>query len=145
MAGTAEMKGYVLDTSVVVKWFGWDEGDSGNALRLRQGLLEGSCAVTVPNLMFYELANALRHNRNLTAGDVKAAVDSVFDMGLEVREAGKQVTAHAIDLAFRFGVTVYDAYYLALSQAEKKPFVTADYRFLARIKGFRGALKLSEI
>lgn len=139
------MKAYVIDTSVAVKWFGSYEGDAENALSLRRRLLAGDCTITVPELLFYELANALRHNPNFTVRDVKEALDSVFEMGLDVKRADGFITSHAIDIAFRFGVTVYDAYFLALSHAEKKPFVTADYKFMARMKGFKGMVNLSEI
>jgi len=40
---------------------------------------------------------------------------------------------------------VYDAYFLALSIKEGKPFITADYRFMGRVKGFREIIKLSDI
>ena len=38
-----------------------------------------------------------------------------------------------------------DAYFLALSQLESKPFVTADYKFSSRIKGFKNIVNLTEI
>lgn len=53
------------------------------------------------------------------------------------------ITAHAI--AFKFNVTVSDSYFMALSQLEKKPFITADYEFIERVKGFKDTIRLSEI
>lgn len=35
------------------------------------------------------------------------------------------------------GITVYDAYFMALSQVEKKMLLTADCKFMERVKGFR--------
>ncbi|MDD5435715.1 MAG: type II toxin-antitoxin system VapC family toxin, partial [Nitrospira sp.] len=99
----------------------------------------------IPELLVYELANALRHNPNFTARDVQESMDSIFDMGLNVRKADKAVVTCAIDIAYRFLVTVYDAYFLALSQIEKIPFVTADYKFWGRVKDFRGIIKLSDL
>lgn len=139
------MKKYVIDTSVVVKWFSENENETENAVQLRQQLLDGFCSITVPDLLIYELANALKHNPNLTMKEVKAALDSVFDMDIDIRKTDGLVVAHAIDIAFRFRVTVYDAYFMALSQIEKKPFITADYKFLERVKGFKDVIKLSEI
>ena len=46
---------------------------------------------------------------------------------------------------FKCNVTVYDAYFLALSRLESKPFVTADYKFTRRIKGFKDIVNLTEI
>lgn len=103
------------------------------------------CDIIIPDLLFYELANALRHNPSFTPEDVKAALDSVFDMEFDIRKVDSSVIAVAIDIAFKFDVTVYDAYFLALSQLESKPFVTADYKFTRRIKGFKDVVKLTEI
>jgi len=50
----------------------------------------------------------------------------------------------AISLAFKHEVTVYDAYFLALAKKEGKPFITADYRFMGRVKGFREIIRLSD-
>lgn len=145
MARITQMKKLVLDTSVIVKWFCEDEDDAECANKLRRQILEGFCDVIIPDLLFYELANALRHNPNFTAEDVLAAVDSVFNMEFDIRKVDSSVIAAAIDIAFTCNVTVYDAYFLALSQLERKPFVTADYKFARRIKGFKDIVHLTEI
>ena len=108
-------------------------------------MLDGICSITVPDLLIYELANALKHNPNFTSKDVKAALDSIFNMGIEIREPDSLIIAHAIDIAFRFNVTIYDACFMALSQIEKMPFIAADYKFIERVKGFKGIIKLFEM
>ena len=138
------MKKYALDTSVVIKWFSKDEEDAEHANKLRRQIQDGLCDIIIPDLLFYELANALRHNPNFTAEDVQVSLDSVFDMDFEVRKVDNSVIASAIGIAFKFNVTVYDAYFLALSQLESKPFVTADYKFSSRIKGFKNIVNLTE-
>ena len=145
MERITQVKKFVLDTSVVVKWFSRDEDDAEHANKLRRQIQEGLCVITIPDLLFYELANALRHNPNFTAEDVRVALDSVFDMEFDIRKVDSSVIAAAIDIAFKFNVTVYDAYFLALSQLESKPFVTADYKFAGRIKGFKDIVNLTEI
>lgn len=139
------MKQYVLDTSVVVKWFSSDEEDSGKALNLRDQLYEGLCDITVPDLAIYELANALKYNPYFTAQDVKNALNSIFDMGIETKEVDSVIINEAIGIAYRFNVTVYDAYFLALSRREKKQLVTADYKFFELVKSFKGIIRLSGI
>ncbi len=86
MAGKLEMTGYVLDTSVIIKWFSTHgEEDLESALRLRDGLVSGNCTAVVPDLLFYELANALRYNPNFNCDDAKDAVAAVNDMGFARR------------------------------------------------------------
>lgn len=139
------MKEFVIDTSVVVKWFSKDEVDSEIALHLRQEMFDGRCTVTAPDLLIYELANALKYNPNLTSKDVKDAMGSIYDMGIDIKGVDAIIVTRAIEISFKFNVTIYDAYFMALSQIEKKPFLTADYKFTNRIKGFKGIIKLSEI
>ena len=133
------MKTYCLDTSVATKWFSeHDESDLSKALSIRDEILEGRFAVIVPELFFYELANALRYNAGFTDKDVKDAVKSVLDMGFEIRKIESDIMEYAIDIAFKFNVSIYDAYFLALSQTTNMPFITADYKFAERVKSFRG-------
>jgi predicted nucleic acid-binding protein len=137
---------FVLDTSVALKWFSVSgENDLDHALELRQKMLEGSVLFIVPELLFYELTNALRYNPNFSSKDVNEALNSVFDMGLEVRRVDKKVMTDATTMAFKYSITIYDAYFLALSHMEEIPFVTADYRFVERMKGVKGIIKLSDI
>jgi len=140
-----KMKKYVIDTSVAVKWFSKVEDDTENALQLRKKMLDGICSITVPDLLIYELANALKHNPKFSSRDVKVALDSIFNMGIEIREAEGLVIAQAIDIALRLNVTVYDACFMALSRMEKMPFITADYKFIERVKSFKGIIRLSEM
>ncbi len=136
---------YILDTSVVVKWFSsHSEDDRVASLRLRQDILNGECAVVAPTLLFYELANALRYNPRFNAKDVNDAVNSVMEMGFEVYGVEVDTMAQAVEMAFRFHVAVYDTYFLAVSQTKKKPLLTADYRFADRMKGFKNIIKLSD-
>jgi predicted nucleic acid-binding protein len=144
MERVAIMKGFVLDTSVVLKWFSeFGENDLPQAFQLRQVLLDGSVTFTVPELLFYELSNALRYNPSLSSKDVQEALDSVMDMGFIVKGVDKRVMADAISIAFRYGVTVYDAYFLALARTERKPLIIADYKFVERVKASKEIMRLS--
>ncbi len=140
------MKGFVLDTSVVLKWFSTvGEGDLDQALQLRRKLSDGAVFFVIPELLLYELANALRYNPNFSAADVKEALDSILDMGFEVRSVDKKGIGEATDIAFKYNIPVYDAYFIALSRVEEKPLITADYKLAERIKGLKGIIRLSDI
>jgi len=51
----------VLDASVAVKWFS-EEEYTEKALELRERIRVGKERVIVPDLLLYELANALKYN-----------------------------------------------------------------------------------
>jgi predicted nucleic acid-binding protein len=140
----SKVKEYVLDTSIVIKWFSeYDEDDLQKALDLRYKILEGRCFVVVPDLLFYELSNALRYNPHFTADDVAEAVNTVMDMGFDVKGIEHETVERAVEIAFQYNVSVYDAYFLALSRKEKKPFVTADHGFYEKAKKLKNIIKLS--
>lgn len=139
------MTGYVLDTSVVCKWFSdRNESDLENAQDLRRGILEGDYSITIPDLLFYELSNALRFNPGLSSEEVNEAVEAVFQLEFDVRNISADLATNAVKLAYSFNVTVYDACFLALAQNERKMLITADYKFRERVKGAKNILGLAD-
>jgi predicted nucleic acid-binding protein len=121
----------VLDTSVVLKWFRQGEVLAGEALALRAAYLAGEIDVVEPPLLAYEVANALRYKSDLSLDQVQEAVESLFGMGWEWIPPSGAVLCRAVELARAFEVTVYDAVFASLAEAEEALFLTADER-LAR-------------
>lgn len=139
------MNRLILDTSVVIKWFSsCDENDLENALRLRDDIVSGRCQAIIPGLLIYEMANALHFNPYFEAGDVKAAVESLFDMDLTIRQAGKELAGRAIEIARQYEATVYDACFLALAEMEKGVLITADYRFASKVQNCLFIIRLDQ-
>lgn len=138
------MKHYILDTSVAVKWFVADEIDTTRALILRDQLLNNECKITIPDLLVYELANALRYNPYFTRDDTLAAVNSIFLMGLIIKQINGLITTKAIDLAHKLEITVYDSYFLAMSEAEKADLITADEKFYKQAEGHEKVMRLKD-
>jgi predicted nucleic acid-binding protein len=137
---------YVLDTSVIIKWFSYaNEAELEAAHRLRDLMVAGQCQATVPDLLLYELANALRHNPSFDRTDVTDALKAVIDLDLTVRPAEPEVLDRAIEIAGDFDLTVYDAYFVALAEAEGMSFVTADHRFFNKVKGLGYIRRLDDL
>ena len=139
------IKRYVLDTSVVVKWFSEaDEGDLEKALKFRADHTTGHCLLIVPDLLLYELANALRYNEKVQPDEVREAVESIGDMDIQIRPYDIHVLSSALTLAFRYQVTVYDAYFLGLAEAIECPLITADRRFYDKVSDSKWTSALSD-
>ncbi len=146
MERNVQVKQYILDTSVIIKWFSeFDEDDLDKALNLRYEILNGKCSIIVPDLLFFELANALRYNVHFVSQDVKDALNSVIDMGFAVVGIEAHAMDLAIDIAFKNNATIYDSCFLALSQIEKMPLITSDYKFVDRIEGINNIIRLHEL
>lgn len=122
----------ILDASVVLKWF-VDEEDSDQALRLREEFYRGEREIVVPDLLLFEVANALRYNPSFTSEEVKEAVKTLFDIGVDIITPTYSLLAKAIELAKSLDVTCYDAAYLALAEELGFEFITADERFCRKV------------
>ncbi len=122
----------ILDASVVVKWFS-EEEYTDKALEIRELIRMGEEKVVVPDLLLYELANALKHNPNFDANDVRDALTSIFDMDMDIVTPIPETINSAVTLAFEYNLTVYDAFYVALAKETELTFITADRRLCERV------------
>lgn len=123
----------VLDSSVVLKWFRKDEIWRDSALQMRQIYLDGHMLIYVPDLLIYEIANVLRYKPDLTNQQVQEALDSLYDLHIKIVEISQEMIKGAIRLAYSYGITVYDAAFMALAESLKVPFVTADEKLSEKL------------
>lgn len=139
------MNTYVLDASVAVKWYSMDrEEDLEKADRLLQMYVEGSCGMVAPVLISFELANALRFNPNLAETDVRKAMLEFHELQITL-EPPRQYIGLAVELAFKYSLTVYDAVYAALAQARAMPLITADHKFWKKVGGLPFVVALKDL
>lgn len=124
---------YVVDASVVVKWFSGFEDDVEKSEQLLNSHVEGTSRLASSSLVLYEVCNALRFNPNLGEDDLLMAARSLLKLELELVDFPR-VFESAIALALSRDITIYDAAYIAVSQTYHIPLVTADYKLLAKIK-----------
>lgn len=125
----------VLDSSVVLKWFRKDEIWRASALQMRQAYLDGHMLIYVPDLLIYEIANVLRYKPDLTDQQAQEALDSLYDLNIKIIEISQEMIKGAVRLAYSYGITVYDAAFLALAESLKVKFVTADEKLSERLFG----------
>ena len=135
---------FVLDSSVIVKWFCKEE-NTEMALKFREGHVNGYVNIAFPDLVIYEIANALRYNQKVTEEDVIDSVNSLIDLGVDIIVPTKRVTESAISLAFEYDITLYDAYFLALARELGFDFVTADDNFYKKVKELKFVKLLKNI
>jgi len=135
---------YVVDASVVVKWFSGFEEDIENSEKLLNNHVEGTSPLASSSLVLYEVCNALRFNPNFGEDDLLKAATSLLKLGLELVDF-PEVFESAIALAFSHAITIYDAAYIAVSQTYHIPLITADYKLLAKIKDIPLVIPLKEI
>jgi predicted nucleic acid-binding protein len=92
-------------------------------------------SVAVPALVFAEVANALctyAKERTITLDGALKRLAFVLRVPLEVREV-ESLAELAVGAAISRGLSVYDACYAVLAEAEDAVLVTADRRLAAAV------------
>lgn len=117
---------WVLDTSVVVKWFLREE-QSDVAQRYLDALTDDSAVVSVPSSMFCEFANVVwvRRRDGLTRQESAEILADLRKMPLEVVPV-EEIVAGALDLAYEHEISPYDGVFVALAEERGQELVTAD-------------------
>lgn len=124
---------YVLDASVIVKWFS-EEEFTEIALKFRSKFIDRGIEIIEPDLLLYEIANALRYNKNFYKSDVEEAIKSLVDMEISILVPSTKVMNLGAELAYKYNITFYDAFYIALAKTLNILFVTADNRLYEKVK-----------
>ena len=75
----------VVDASVVVKWFSDEEG-SDRALKLRDGHIGGELSLVAPELILYEVTNALRYKPLFDSSKVSRAFHDLLEFQLILQQ-----------------------------------------------------------
>ncbi len=123
----------ILDASVIVKWFTREEKRE-EALRYREMFINDEIEIVVPDLILYEIGNALRYNPSFNDEDVRLAVRSLIDLGINIIIPTTEILDMAINLAFKYDTTLYDSVYLALAEILNDTLVTADKNLYDKTK-----------
>ena len=131
MAGRTEA---VVDASTAIKWLSEEEGTPA-ALKLREEHIEGTTFLSAPNLLLYELANALRHRPDYDDEKVTQALHNVIDLQIDLITPGRELLQQSTKDAYLYDITVYDSCYLALGELMGVEVYTSDRKFYEKAKG----------
>jgi predicted nucleic acid-binding protein len=133
---TAHHAGYVVDASVIVKWFlHHQEADRDRALALRDLHISGRSTIHIPRLALLEVLNAIRFSPKADEEDGETALEALNDLHLEIRSEDVDVMRKANAIAWAYKITIYDALYVALAEQVGHPLITADEVMVKKLKG----------
>lgn len=139
------MNPVVVDTSVVFKWYRQtdDEEHVQLALTVLHDHLDGRIAVNAPDLLIYELGNLLSLKRQFVSEAPMTILRRTLLLDLQIHPIDQLLAERALAAAERYGVTFYDASFLALAGLLRCTFITADKR-LYRSAGAFSKIELLE-
>ncbi len=118
---------YVIDASVAVKWFIWEEGTEE-----AQYLLDKLSSFYVPDLFLMEIDSILTKKVRKNELTIPDAFQKrrVFRQLPYKLIAYKEIEEFAFRLATEFSITLYDAAYLSTAIDHDAVFYTADKRLV---------------
>ena len=130
----------VLDASIVLKWF-LKEQDSNKAINLKRKIRDGELIAIAPDLILYELANALRYKKGYKPELVSEAINAIIDLDMEIIVPTESLIKESAIISFEKDISIYDAIYVALAKETGYNFITADKKLYQNIK----ELKFTEL
>ncbi len=133
------MRSYVVDASLVVKWF-VPEVHSDAAIRF----LDSDFHLLVPDLLYPEVGNTLCkkiRGGTLTEGEALQIIAALDRVPLDIQPSSQLLPA-ALEVAALLDRSVYDALYLSAALSRGCKMATADRRLHSVVSGsqFRGSI-----
>ncbi len=125
MAGETKFSEVVIDASVVVKWYS-EEDYSDKANILRDSHIIGATVLIAPDLILYEIANALRYTSKLNENEISESVIDLFKLKIDIIIQNEDTIRKTVYHALKWNLTIYDACYIALADLLGIKLITAD-------------------
>ena len=129
----------VVDASIAIKWV-LEESDSDRAEALLIEWNDKGISIYAPNLLVYEITNALY--RKVRKGEITLdrAKEALADISLAEIDFDFSIdfalSTRAMELANHFSLpATYDSHYLALAERKECELWTADTRLWNSIRG----------
>jgi predicted nucleic acid-binding protein len=143
---TAHHAGYVVDASVIVKWFlHHQEADRDRALALRDLHISRRSTIFIPQLAVLEVLNAIRFSPKAEEKDGDTALETLQDLDLETTAVDGNLLRKANAVAWAYKITIYDGLYVALAEQVGYPLITADEVMVKKLKGHSIIVPLREL
>lgn len=123
----------VIDASTALKWFVPEE-DTEKAVKLRNKHIEGENILFAPDLLIYEVANALKFRPDLTTEDLEKDIGALFALDIELIVPSSETIIKSTTTARKLDITVYDAAYITLAETIGSCVITADEKLYEKTK-----------
>ncbi len=124
---------YVLDASVIIKWFVVEE-DSDKAEKILEQYKAATIDIIVPDIMIYEVANALRFNPFFNRKEKQNCINRLYSLDMFMTSPTEFSLIQSIKVAEEKDLTVYDTTYIVLAEHVGCGYITADEKCYKKVK-----------
>lgn len=123
---------YILDASVILKWF-LKEEDTDKALEIKQSYILGEIDLIEPDLLLYEFTNGLRFQKGINEKEINEAIEDLFTFQINFITPTISSLKFTNSIALEYNTTVYDAFYISLAKETNSYFITSDSKLFDKI------------
>lgn len=127
------MKKIVVDANLVVKWF-ISEKHSRLALKVRDHFVNGEIELYAPNLLHYEVLNALKYSNLFSGENLADAVTSLENYGIIQVPLNGEYAQKTMSLVVEQNISIYDAAYVGLTDVMGICAYSADKKLVDTIQ-----------
>lgn len=124
---------YVLDTSVVLKWF-VEEEDYGTAREVLKRYVNGDISLAVPDLLIYEIGNVLKLSKGFTQKESSQIIEYLIGLKMDIIAPISLFINRALEVFYREEISFYDSVFVALAELLECKLITADKKLFERVK-----------
>jgi len=117
----------IVDASVILEAF-FPDDEQEHAQALMRDHVMGRCRLEAPDLLVYEVTNAVvqaRRRGRIDAQQAEEILTSFEGLGIALMPVGWQ---QMLPVALTYDRSAYDAAYLALAEATEQPLISGDLR-----------------
>jgi len=129
--------------SVVVKWFA-NEEYSKESLILKERYVKGLEDLSAPCILPFEVLNGLKYTYNLGEKELEEVGMNLTDFQITLY-GFEHIVNEMVPISSTYGVTLYDAAYIALGKKLNERVYTADEKLLRKVKAFPFVLHIREL
>ena len=135
---------YVIDTSVVIKWF-VKEKYSEYAIKILNQFQVNTIVLHAPTYLKIEVVSVLRKywlRKILTKKQVHDILNAFFELPLQYHEIGnKGFLLKALNTSLKQNISFYDSIFVTLAQALNAKLLTADKKLHQEERNFTKLLQ----
>lgn len=128
------MESYVIDTSIVVKWFNQEnESNVEIAHQIYKDMLDNIIVLIVPNLIIIEIINALKKGKHASLGAIKKSIDDLFSLPLIIKEISQPILEQTAEAMETYNIAAYDALFVATAKNADCKLISDDTKAHGKI------------
>ena len=136
---------YVVDASVVAKWFNRGEDFQKESDVLRRAWVNDELQLQSPSHLPFEVANSIWKNPNVSARKARSLTKALVEIAPKLHNLTEGMAEQAMLIARRRRITFYDASYLTLAKLLSVQLITVDDSQLRAASGYVRASHLSSL